>query len=307
MRGKGINYDTGFFPGGSGLPAGLRSGDRAPRAADHRRGPALHRRPDLRGAAGPARGRGRRLRRTPGWRSGSRRSPARRRGRNCWCCWRTARERAERIRAAGAEVVFVAGCETSLFCPATSTATTPTRASQTLGGGGLALWSRLGEIMSLFNGYLAEAAATVREHFRGTVTLRVRAVGVPRLDAVRLRVRGRLPLGGEQGQVRRGDPRALQARQAGGGHRVRLHALYRLGRSRRHGLGDPRRLGRPAGHRRRLRPQRGRADNVLHRTPRHLRGSRPRLGVLVHLRHLPGPARPATTRATTWTWPRTAW
>jgi hypothetical protein len=78
--------------------------------------------------------------------------------------------RAEAIRATGAEVVFVAGCETSLFCPGYFDGADSYARIETLTTGGMELWSRLGEIMGALSGYLAEAAAVVREHFHGKVT-----------------------------------------------------------------------------------------------------------------------------------------
>ena len=169
MRGKGINYDTGFFPGGRDSRPGfdpetarreLRVIADDPHCTAVRISGAV---PDRLEAAAQA---------------------AADAGLEVWFspfpCEATREElleiladcarRAERIRADCAEVVFVAGCETSLFCPGYFDGDDSYARIATLGSGGMALWSRLGEIMAAFSGYLAEAAAVVREHFHGKVT-----------------------------------------------------------------------------------------------------------------------------------------
>ncbi|MBS2553304.1 hypothetical protein KGQ19_41265 [Catenulispora sp. NL8] len=169
MRGKGINYDTGFFPGGKDSrpdfdPETARRELRIIADELHctavRISGAL---PDRLEAAAQA---------------------AAEAGLEVWFapfpCEASREElleqladcarRAERIRAAGTEVVFVAGCETSLFCPGYFDGDDTYARIETLSGGGMALWSRLGEILGKFNGYLVQAAAAVREHFHGKVT-----------------------------------------------------------------------------------------------------------------------------------------
>jgi hypothetical protein len=169
MRGKGINYDTGFFPGGQDSRPGFDA-ETARRElrliADDLHCTAVRISgavPDRLEAAAQA---------------------AAEAGLEVWFspfpCEATREElleiladcarRAERIRAAGTEVVFVAGCETSLFCPGYFDGDDSYARIETLRDGGMALWSRLGEIMAKFSVYLAEAAAVVREHFHGKVT-----------------------------------------------------------------------------------------------------------------------------------------
>jgi len=169
MRGKGINYDTGFFPGGQDSRP-----DFDPETA----------RKELRIIAGELHCTAVRISGSVPERLEAAAQAAADAGLEVWFapfpCEATPAEllelladcarRAERIRAAGAEVVFVAGCETSLFCPGYFDGDDTYARIATLRGGGMELWSRLGEIMGQFNGYLTEAAAAVREHFGGNVT-----------------------------------------------------------------------------------------------------------------------------------------
>ena len=192
MRGKGINYDTGFFPGGPDSrpdfdPETARRELRVIAEDLHctavRISGAL---PDRLEAAAQA---------------------AADAGLEVWFapfpCETTREEllelladcaqRAERIRAAGTEVVFVAGCETSLFCPGyfdgdDSYARIADPRQRRTGAveparGDHGLVQRLPG-----RGRRDGARALPREG-----DLRGRAVGVHRLAAVRLRVRGRLP------------------------------------------------------------------------------------------------------------------
>jgi hypothetical protein len=79
-------------------------------------------------------------------------------------------ERAERLRERGAEVVFVAGVELSLmnqgFLPGDSA---DERLGLLLGGPGRRR-ERLAEASARVNGFLRDAVAVVREHFRGRIT-----------------------------------------------------------------------------------------------------------------------------------------
>lgn len=169
MRGKGINYDTGFFPGGKNSRP-----DFDPETA----------RRELRVIADDLHCTAVRISGAVPDRLEAAAQAAADAGLEVWFapfpCEATREElleiladcarRAERIRSAGSEVVFVAGCETSLFCPGYFDGDDSYARIETLRDSGPALWSRLGEIMAVFNGYLAEAAATVREHFQGKVT-----------------------------------------------------------------------------------------------------------------------------------------
>ncbi|GAA2036708.1 hypothetical protein GCM10009839_42150 [Catenulispora yoronensis] len=169
MRGKGINYDTGFFPGGSDSRP-----DFAPETA----------REELRVIADDLHCTAVRVSGAIPERLEAAATAAAENGLEVWFapfpCELSREElldhladcarRAERIRAAGAEVVFVAGCETSLFCPGYFDGEDTFARIQTLSNGGPALWSRFPEILGLLNVYLAEAAAVIREHFHGRVT-----------------------------------------------------------------------------------------------------------------------------------------
>ncbi|MDR8413924.1 hypothetical protein MTP10_34985 [Nonomuraea sp. 3-1Str] len=78
--------------------------------------------------------------------------------------------RAETLRRDGAEVVLVTGCETSAFGPGFIPGDTYRERLQLMMDGDLAWWQSLGEVMTRFNVFLAEAAATVRPLFGGRVT-----------------------------------------------------------------------------------------------------------------------------------------
>ncbi|MFD9909646.1 hypothetical protein [Streptomyces sp. NPDC059063] len=77
--------------------------------------------------------------------------------------------RAEAVRRTGAEVVFVTGCEVSLFCGGFLPGDTFGYRLHTMASDA-AWWSALGRASERLNGFLAEAAATVRAHFGGRVT-----------------------------------------------------------------------------------------------------------------------------------------
>lgn len=78
--------------------------------------------------------------------------------------------RAEKIRAAGAEVVFVAGCESSAFGAGFLPGDTYAERLQTMATADIQWWTSMGSAMAELNGFLAEAAATVRRSFGGLVT-----------------------------------------------------------------------------------------------------------------------------------------
>ncbi|MFD0884523.1 hypothetical protein ACFQ08_08140 [Streptosporangium algeriense] len=79
-------------------------------------------------------------------------------------------QRAEAIRRAGAEVVFVPGCETSAFGHGFLPGATYEDRLTAMAGADLAWWQALGPVMKRFNAFLGEAAAVSRKHFGGRVT-----------------------------------------------------------------------------------------------------------------------------------------
>jgi hypothetical protein len=78
--------------------------------------------------------------------------------------------RAETLRRAGAEVVFVAGCELSAFCGGFIPGDTYGDRLQAMATADLEWWTSLGPVRERLNDFLARTAATVRTHFGGQVT-----------------------------------------------------------------------------------------------------------------------------------------
>ncbi|TDP91850.1 hypothetical protein [Labedaea rhizosphaerae] len=78
--------------------------------------------------------------------------------------------RAQRLRETGAEVVYVAGCEASLFGKGFVPGETWQDRIAAMGSADEAFWSGLGEILGRLNGFLAQVAATVRASFDGKLT-----------------------------------------------------------------------------------------------------------------------------------------
>lgn len=170
MRGKGINYDTGFFPGGADSRPGFD-----PETARHEMrviADDLHCTavrisggdPERLSAAGQA---------------------AAEAGLEVWFapfpCERTREElradfaecarRAEDLRVGGAEVVFVTGCELTLFNHGFLDGADFQERIQTMVGGGEALWRRMHEIGADLSGFLADALVkSVRPNFGGKVS-----------------------------------------------------------------------------------------------------------------------------------------
>ncbi len=88
-------------------------------------------------------------------------------------------ERAERLRKAGAEVVFVTGVELSLMNPGFLPGNTlEERLGRLLGEPDRR--ERLAEVSARVNAFLGQAVAAVREHFRGRITYA--AIPVERVD-----------------------------------------------------------------------------------------------------------------------------
>jgi hypothetical protein len=79
-------------------------------------------------------------------------------------------ERAEAVRRNGAEVVFVTGCEISAFCAGFIPGDTYAHRLQSMATADMEWWLSLGPVQEQLNGFLAEAAATVRARFGGRIT-----------------------------------------------------------------------------------------------------------------------------------------
>lgn len=78
--------------------------------------------------------------------------------------------RAEAVRLAGADVVFVAGCEISAFCGGFLPGATYMDRLTAMLTADLEWWMSLGPVVERLNAFLAEAAATIRGCFGGRVT-----------------------------------------------------------------------------------------------------------------------------------------
>jgi hypothetical protein len=78
--------------------------------------------------------------------------------------------RAEELRLAGAEVVLVLGCEMTLFIHGFIDGEDTYARINTLSTGGPAVWSKLGQISASLNGFLGEVAKRVREVFGGKLS-----------------------------------------------------------------------------------------------------------------------------------------
>jgi hypothetical protein len=78
--------------------------------------------------------------------------------------------RAEALRRAGADVVFVAGCEISAFCGGFISGDTYNDRLHAMATADLEWWTSLGPAQERLNDFLAQAAATVRSHFGGQLT-----------------------------------------------------------------------------------------------------------------------------------------
>ena len=78
--------------------------------------------------------------------------------------------RAEAVRRAGAEVAFVTGCEISAFCGGFLPGGTYMDRLTAMLTADLEWWMSLGPVTERLNAFLAEAAATVRARFGGQVS-----------------------------------------------------------------------------------------------------------------------------------------
>ena len=79
-------------------------------------------------------------------------------------------QRAEAVRRTGVEVVFVAGCEMSVFCSGFLPGETYGERLQAMLSADLGWWMSLGPVFERFNTFLAEVADVVRAHFAGRIT-----------------------------------------------------------------------------------------------------------------------------------------
>ncbi|MFF4955304.1 hypothetical protein [Streptomyces chattanoogensis] len=79
-------------------------------------------------------------------------------------------ERAEAVRAGGAEVVFVAGCEMSAFCDGFIPGETYGERLRAMTTADKDWWMSLGPVQERLNGFLAEVAEVVRGRFGGRIT-----------------------------------------------------------------------------------------------------------------------------------------
>lgn len=169
MRAKGINYDTGFFPGGHDSRPGFD--------------PETARR-EMRVIAEDLHCTAVRISGGVPERLSAAAQCAAEAGLEVWFapfpCEMTraellpffadCAERAERVGKTGAEVVFVTGCELTLFGHGFIEGDDTFARIDRLANGGPAFWSRLGELGRELGVFLAEAADAVRAKFGGKLS-----------------------------------------------------------------------------------------------------------------------------------------
>lgn len=78
--------------------------------------------------------------------------------------------RAQRLRDTGAEVVYVTGCETTLFGKGFIPGETWQDRIATMGSADKEFWSGLGDILGRLNEFFAQVTTTVRESFAGKIS-----------------------------------------------------------------------------------------------------------------------------------------
>ncbi|MEO3784149.1 hypothetical protein ABGB12_12510 [Actinocorallia sp. B10E7] len=78
--------------------------------------------------------------------------------------------RAEDVRQAGTEVVFVAGCEISAFCPGFIPGDTYGDRLRQMATADLQWWNSLGPVQERLNDFLTRVAEVARSHFSGCIT-----------------------------------------------------------------------------------------------------------------------------------------
>lgn len=79
-------------------------------------------------------------------------------------------DRAERLRAAGATVVFVTGCETSAFGAGFLPGATYLDRMRAMATADLSWWLSLGPVVERLNAFLTESVSLVRQRFHGPVS-----------------------------------------------------------------------------------------------------------------------------------------
>lgn len=168
MRAQGINYDTGFLPGLASRPHFDAADVRADMAVIAR---DLHCRA-VRVSGGDAE------------RLGTAATLAAEAGLEVWFApfpvdvpaehmldlFADCAERAELLRAGGADVRLVTGCELSAFAPGFIPGDTYGDRLSAMATADMDWWLALGPIVERLNAFLAEAASTVRRRFAGPVT-----------------------------------------------------------------------------------------------------------------------------------------
>ncbi|MFC4908909.1 hypothetical protein [Actinomadura gamaensis] len=169
MRAKGINYDTGFFPGGRNSRTNFsrEAVQREMRViADELNCTAVRISggdPDrLATAAEAAAAAGLEIWYAP--------FPCELTADEMLTLFARCAETAENLRAAGSEVVFVTGCEVSLFSRGFIPGDTVYERIAAITSGDPEIYAQMADVPTRTNDFLAEAAATVRTHFNGRVT-----------------------------------------------------------------------------------------------------------------------------------------
>lgn len=169
MRGRGINYDTGFFPGGKDSRPGFNADDarREMRIiADD-----LHCTAVRISGGGPERiAIAARHAGDAGLEVWFAPFPCELAPEKLLTLYLDCAERAEAIRVTGVEVVLVLGCESSLFASGFIPGDDVYQRIETLMNGGPELWSQLGRMTGELNDFLARTVALVRTRFGGRVT-----------------------------------------------------------------------------------------------------------------------------------------
>jgi len=169
MRARGINYDTGFLPGEA-----FSRPDFDPDDARHDMGIIAH---DLHCDAVRISGG------DPSRLSAAAEAAAAR-GLEVWfapfpvdlappqmlAMFEDCAERAEHIRRTGAPVVFVTGCEASVFGVGFVPGATYRDRLAGLAGGDPAFWEQAAQGIGPFGAFLPDAAAATRRHFGGPIT-----------------------------------------------------------------------------------------------------------------------------------------
>jgi hypothetical protein len=169
MRARGINYDTGFFPGGRDTRPGF---DRA----DARR--------DMRTIAGDLHCTAVRISGGDPERLSAAAEEAAAAGLEVWfapfpcelgqdemaALFTDCAERAERVRRGGAEVVLVTGCEVSLFAKGFIPGDDVYARIQALTSGDPQVYAAMGDVPGRVDAFFAKAVAAARERFGGRIT-----------------------------------------------------------------------------------------------------------------------------------------